>query len=86
MPDDKVARLPAKTELSTVESIDDQPKQPSYDKIDEFGAHTKTDPKEISLVKKLDLYILVSSSTSSTVSTSQLLLSPRSRHYGPCTF
>jgi hypothetical protein len=27
--------------------------------LDEFGAHAKTDPKEIALVKKLDWYILV---------------------------
>ncbi|OHE99293.1 MFS transporter [Colletotrichum orchidophilum] len=27
-------------------------------KVDEFGAHTKTDPKEIALVKKIDFYIL----------------------------
>ncbi|GJC85507.1 putative transporter C1683.12 [Colletotrichum liriopes] len=27
-------------------------------KVDEFGAHTKTDPKEIALVKKIDWYIL----------------------------
>lgn len=33
--------------------------QPTYEKVDEFGAHSKTDPREIALVKKLDLYILV---------------------------
>ncbi|KXH41093.1 MFS transporter [Colletotrichum simmondsii] len=27
-------------------------------KVDEFGAHTKTDPQEIALVKKIDCYIL----------------------------
>lgn len=31
-------------------------------KVDEFGAHTKTDPKEIALVKKIDFYILVRAS------------------------
>ncbi|KAI8165908.1 putative transporter [Colletotrichum sp. SAR 10_70] len=34
----------------------DKPNQDS--KVDEFGAHTKTDPKEIALVKKIDWYIL----------------------------
>lgn len=34
-------------------------KQPVIEKVDEFGAHTKTDPKEIALVKKIDWYILV---------------------------
>lgn len=29
------------------------------DKVDEFGGHAKVDPKEISLVKRLDLYMLV---------------------------
>ena len=29
------------------------------DKVDEFGGHAKVDPKEIALVKKLDLYMLV---------------------------
>ncbi|GJC88520.1 hypothetical protein ColLi_11358 [Colletotrichum liriopes] len=35
-------------------------KIPKMDKVDEFGAHAKTDPKEIALVKKLDAYIIVS--------------------------
>lgn len=34
-------------------------KMPKIEKVDEFGAHTKTDPKEIALVRKLDWYILV---------------------------
>ncbi|KAJ0276588.1 hypothetical protein COL26b_008692 [Colletotrichum chrysophilum] len=33
-------------------------KQPAIEKVDEFGAHTKTDPREIALVKKIDWYIL----------------------------
>ncbi|CAG9953106.1 unnamed protein product [Clonostachys rosea f. rosea IK726] len=33
-------------------------KMPKIEKVDEFGAHTKTDPKEIALVRKLDWYIL----------------------------
>jgi hypothetical protein len=86
LPDDKVVRLPEKTELSRVESVDDQSKELSYEKVDEFGAHTKTDPKEISLVKKLDFYILVSHLTCPWVSRPQLLLNPFSRPFGPCTF
>ena len=27
--------------------------------VDKFGAHIKTDPKEIALVRKLDIYMLV---------------------------
>lgn len=35
-------------------------KFPKMDKVDKFGAHAKTDPREIALVKKLDKYIIVS--------------------------
>lgn len=38
----------------------DDLKMPAMDKVDEFGAHAKTDPREIALVKKLDRYIIVS--------------------------
>lgn len=33
---------------------------PRVDKIDYSGAHEKTDPKEIALVKKLDRWMMVS--------------------------
>ncbi|CAI6270251.1 unnamed protein product [Periconia digitata] len=33
-------------------------KLPVMDKVDKFGAHAKTDPREIRLVKKLDCYIM----------------------------
>lgn len=33
---------------------------PAVDKIDYSGAHEKTDPREIALVKKLDRWIMVS--------------------------
>lgn len=38
----------------------DEPQKglPSVQKTDQFGAHEKTDPKEIALVKKLDRYIM----------------------------
>lgn len=33
---------------------------PTYDKVDYSGAHAKTDPKEIALVRKLDRWMMVS--------------------------
>lgn len=45
----------------TVTGNDDIQKIPVMDQVDEFGAHAKTDPKEITLVKKLDYFILVCS-------------------------
>lgn len=41
-------------------------KFPKMDKVDKFGAHAKTDPREIALVKKLDKYIIVSIRLSDT--------------------
>lgn len=40
-------------------SIDDQAIE-KLGTVDKFGAHVKTDPREIALVKKLDLYMLAS--------------------------
>lgn len=34
-------------------------KLPFMGQVDRFGAHAKTDPREIKLVKKLDWYIMV---------------------------
>jgi hypothetical protein len=34
--------------------------KPSYLSVDEFGAHDKVDPKEIALVRKIDVFCLVS--------------------------
>ncbi|KAJ5019349.1 putative transporter [Colletotrichum sp. SAR 10_99] len=42
----------------TAGSLGDVDKPSQDSKVDEFGAHTKTDPKEIALVKKIDWYIL----------------------------
>lgn len=41
---------------------DEHPEKPvpRVDKIDYSGAHAKTDPKEIALVRKLDKWIMVS--------------------------
>ena len=43
----------------TAGSLGDVDKPSQGSKVDEFGAHTKTDPKEIALVRKIDWYILV---------------------------
>lgn len=40
-------------------SVDDQVIE-KLGTVDKFGAHVKTDPREIALVKKLDLYMLAS--------------------------
>lgn len=54
---DNVAHVEAKdTALSTDGQFQ---KMPTIEKVDAFGAHTKTDPKEIALVRKLDWYMLV---------------------------
>lgn len=37
------------------------PEKPTIVGFDRFGAHAKTDPVEIALVRKLDLFIMVSS-------------------------
>lgn len=52
--------------VQAVEHIDQKfgtsmndPEKPVLVELDRFGAHAKVDPKEIALVKKLDLYIMV---------------------------
>lgn len=40
---------------------DDIQKPVNGEKVDEFGASTKTDPREIALVKKLDWHMMVGS-------------------------
>lgn len=54
--DEKFAQM---ERIEHVETIDDVVK-PKIEKVDEFGAHSKTDPKEIAIVKKIDWYMLVS--------------------------
>ena len=39
--------------------IQDEKPVPKVEKVDYSGAHEKTDPKEIKLVKKLDRWIMV---------------------------
>ena len=40
---------------------------PTVEKTDYSGAHEKTDPKEIALVKKLDRWIMVSLSNATSI-------------------
>lgn len=48
-----------KNEVLHVEA-QDKDNDEKFQKMDEFGAHVKTDPKEIALVRKLDMYMMVS--------------------------
>lgn len=48
-----------KNEVLHIEAHDNDHDE-KFQKKDEFGAHTKTDPREIALVRKLDMYMLVS--------------------------
>ncbi|KAI1048824.1 hypothetical protein LB505_012867 [Fusarium chuoi] len=71
-PDDTARNEHIERALDTVESRPNDDaifsKFPKMDKVDEFGAHAKTDPREIALVKKLDKYILSQATCSSTES------------------
>ncbi|OAA39207.1 MFS transporter [Beauveria brongniartii RCEF 3172] len=53
---------PAKqqNERMIVEEEYSQKQVPQVEKVDYSGAHEKTDPKEIALVKKLDRWIMAS--------------------------
>ena len=46
---------------------------PTVERVDYSGAHEKTDPKEIALVKKLDRWIMVSPLTAPRIETQQLI-------------
>lgn len=54
-----------KNTISHVEAPDDDDvqKPDSGEKVDEFGASAKTDPREIALVKKLDWHMMVGALT-----------------------
>jgi hypothetical protein len=54
-PQDNISEKPA---TMFVEDDDVQKGVPAVQKTDQFGAHEKTDPKEIALVKKLDRWIM----------------------------
>jgi hypothetical protein len=40
-------------------SVHDNPEKDLVSGVDQFGAKSKTDPREIALVRKLDIYIMV---------------------------
>jgi len=82
--DDDVTRNDHIERAETTATNDDAvfSKFPKMDKVDEFGAHAKTDPREIALVKKLDRYILVS--VPAAVSHARWL-KEASLCYGSCT-
>lgn len=56
---DQVAHVEAR-DANLLSQDEGLKKLPDVEKIDEFGAHTKTDPLEIALVRKLDWFMLVS--------------------------
>lgn len=64
--DEKKERTDAPVDENRIERVDTagedifENEKGSRDNVDEFGAHAKTDPKEIALVKKLDRFIIVS--------------------------
>lgn len=74
-------------DISHVETPDDDQfqKLPKIEKVDEFGAHAKTDPKEIALVKKLDFYMLVCLLHSPFILWPRPTINP-SPFSGSCTF
>lgn len=47
-------------------SVNDQPLKPQYEELDKFGAALVKSPAEVALVKKLDLYMMVSISRDET--------------------
>lgn len=50
---------PLQLERTRTEADEPEKPIPKYEKTDYSGAHEKTDPKEIALVKKLDRWIMV---------------------------
>lgn len=73
-------------QLERVRTDADEPEKavPKYDKTDYSGAHEKTDPKEIALVKKLDRYIMVRLETIPTPPSPILTLLDYSPCFGAC--
>lgn len=53
-------KSPQMERIEHIETTDADLVKPKMEKVDEFGAHSKTDPKEIAVVKKIDFYMLVS--------------------------
>jgi hypothetical protein len=59
MADNNPKEEPLKLEPTLSVAEHDEKPVPKYEKTDYSGAHEKTDPKEIALVKKLDRWIMV---------------------------
>ncbi|EKG18707.1 Major facilitator superfamily domain general substrate transporter [Macrophomina phaseolina MS6] len=51
-------KSPQMERIEHIETTDADLVKPKMEKVDEFGAHSKTDPKEIAVVKKIDFYML----------------------------
>lgn len=57
-PSDPVATKPSVERIDTI-SLADHPEKPQqHVELDKFGAAEKSDPAEIALVRKIDLYML----------------------------
>lgn len=57
-PSHPMAAKPSVERIDTI-SITEHPDKPPYlTELDKFGAHAKSDPAEIALVRKIDLYML----------------------------
>lgn len=58
----KAVEVRREPQIFRTETVNDEPEKavPKVEKVDYSGAHAKTDPKEIALVKKLDRWIMVS--------------------------
>lgn len=48
-----------KVEEGATEHVENQDNEKSAERHDRFGSVAKTDPKEIALVRKIDLYLMV---------------------------
>lgn len=68
--------------LFKTETQDPEKPVPAVRNIDYSGAHEKTDPREIALVKKLDRWIMVSAAGPPTL---EDVLTTSSPCYGACT-
>ena len=54
------AKTKSSTEHIDTISVNDQPLKPQHEELDRFGASLVKSPAEVALVKKLDLYMMVS--------------------------
>lgn len=54
------AKAKNSTEHIDTVSVNDHPLKPQHEELDKFGASLVKSPEEVALVKKLDLYMMVS--------------------------